>query len=318
MASLEDLYNNLVRESRHLKTRLQDLATKIGRLKSGYITRSAKQDLANFLAESQEVSIRLEAVSKRLKAARKALNETRREMVMALDSKMSKLEKILLQKGQGAPDKEQMLAELIRLQKTRNRLLKSMKVQTPPGHVYLEVDPLDGPKELRRKASFLKERAGKLKKFAWELEERKKIVARSIRLEGKLRDVAEGEALFDESRSCLGGPQSGIGQRGRENAIGSGNNMSKNTNEGPSAHTGDMASDGGLSGYGQEKPAESRSTGVKLEDMYAKDSIGSSKVMWNDVEWLENKRQEALKEARELELKAKAIIEQAEALEKTD
>jgi len=151
------------------ESRNQELAHRITQLKKSRTTDVATRNLQNLLRQSVQAANELESLSKKRSVAMKECESSLRDALRNIDALIGD-EKAMLRSTsketriQSARKIRQLLNQRKELRKLETKLQTTSSTPKQWKQYQVEIDPLDGPQELREKAEFLEDTRDKLKR----------------------------------------------------------------------------------------------------------------------------------------------------------
>ena len=333
---LVELETGLSQQAAQIRASIERLSSEITLLKGkrrGFRDNLRLQDL---LAQSRELSGRLTGLDRRIRAASQAGARSRAGLAAALDAEIRGIQHQLSEAAADRGAARKLVERLEAMRRERASLAEHQPLGPVPRAATVTADPLDGPRELRAKADFLKDSADKLHLAARELATRAAALVRDRDLVRSLREFVAEHALFDEeerslalSRTPVADVRVGVDPPGKSNTH----------DEAPNAEPGegwdyegdgradDLDADsalGGTSGFGSNDSLtvsdgggpRSPISGARVDDgAGAASDLGLGLTPEAALEQIKRTREQLIRQARALEQQAREMERQAAELE---
>lgn len=206
--SLHQLQLRHTRQLRRVKAAAQKLSfLKRQASRGGIFALPARVRLPRVRAEAQRLTRRLSVLTGQIRAQRTLLKRTRRQLFHLYRQEGKRVRKAL-RAAKGA--QRRVLARRLTQLKQRSQKLRQGSTRRKAGtalpQLRVNIDPLDGPRELRQKADRLKDQEDHVKRLMAKLQKKIKRVRRKLkrqRSEQKLSkyvdDVDDTDGMFQEN-----------------------------------------------------------------------------------------------------------------------
>lgn len=197
-----------------LKAQAHKVGQRLSQLKReasrGFLGIAARLRLPSVRAKAQKLAMRLEALDRQIRGQQRKAQKLNVKLQRRYRSQFSRLRKVFLAKSTSKARRSET-RKAMRSIKRRFLVLVRQMSKRKGGHILVwqvELDPLDGPRELKQKADTLKDiedqMRRRLKKLHSRIHKIKKHLDRSRRdkrLANRVNDMMEDDLLFDEQGS---------------------------------------------------------------------------------------------------------------------
>jgi predicted nucleic acid-binding Zn-ribbon protein len=220
LTSLERRFANMLQQYKGLQgqhsaqfQRVQAAARQISLLKrqarrGGLFAIPARIRLPRVRAEAQRLTNRMAALTQQLHGVRRSLKQTRRQLQTHYKRHATSLHARLGQRGLAVAAKRQLQLQL-RQARARLKTLRGLQLQGTTSKkaaptLKVQVDPLDGPRELRQKADRLKDAEDHIKRMMSKLKRKMKRIRKKLKRRKKERKLESwvdnsGDGFFNET-----------------------------------------------------------------------------------------------------------------------
>jgi len=198
LETLEKEKTELSRDIRKLRSQLGALSKDISKLKAqkdrGFFANARLQRL---LANHLEISQKLEKIESNLQINREQRLNLKNKLRQVYDSKISQIvQSLTREKDRGK--QIHLVHEYFRFQERAKRLKASSGADRSIGDFSIELDPLDGPREITEKINMLQDRVSRLEMAILQIDKEIARLKEKRALAVEMRQIMEERNLFED------------------------------------------------------------------------------------------------------------------------